>query len=62
MSDGPPIPAEIWRRILAFLKDGRTGQIVMNVHQGTVQDIATTDKYREVRRTREHETVRTSTQ
>jgi hypothetical protein len=36
MSDPLPIPPHIWQHILAFLRDGKTGEVVLNVHGGAV--------------------------
>lgn len=33
----PPIPADVWQRILAFLGNKQTGQIVLDVKEGQVQ-------------------------
>jgi hypothetical protein len=45
-----PIPAHIWQRIQAFLKEGKTGRVVLNVHVGVVQDASFEERiYREER-------------
>lgn len=31
-----PLPASLWAKIAAFLQDGRTGQIVLDVKDGQV--------------------------
>lgn len=31
-----PLPASLWTKIAAFLQDGRTGQIVLDVKDGQV--------------------------
>jgi len=31
------IPPEVWQRIVEFLRAGRTGSIVLDVHEGRVQ-------------------------
>lgn len=46
MPDSPPIPAEIWARLLAFLRDGKTGQITLYVHQGRIRDSAFEERIR----------------
>lgn len=38
MAEELPIPAFIWQRIQVFLKEGKTGKIVLNTHCGVVQD------------------------
>lgn len=49
MSPGPlspPIPSEIWTRLLAFLREGKTGQISLHVHQGKVRDATFEERIR----------------
>ena len=37
MSDElPPIPSNIWDRLLEFLRDKRTGRVALNISQGRV--------------------------
>ena len=42
----PTIPPLIWERILAFLRDGKTGQITLYVNQGRVRDAAFEERIR----------------
>lgn len=37
MSD--PIPASLWKRIMEFLKDERTGAITLHVNRGHVEKL-----------------------
>lgn len=37
-SPEPPIPSDIWQRLLAFLRDRKTGQITLYVNDGHVSD------------------------
>lgn len=46
MPDSPPIPAEIWERMLAFIRDGKTGQITLHVHQGRIRDATFEERIR----------------
>lgn len=41
--DAPPIPPEIWARMLAFLKEDKDGKIVLRVRRGTVLRAAITE-------------------
>jgi hypothetical protein len=36
MTEKPPIPPSIWARVVAFLKAGATGQVVLHIHEGRV--------------------------
>lgn len=47
MADAPPIPKNIWERLVAFLRDGRTGEIVLNVHRGKVSDASFKERIRD---------------
>ena len=47
MTDKPPIPSAYWKRIQAFLRDGATGQIVLDVHRGTVTSVSLNERIRE---------------
>lgn len=38
MTPEPPIPPHIWERILAFLRERRTGQITLYVNEGHIND------------------------
>jgi hypothetical protein len=42
----PPIPAEFWSRIVDFLKAKRTGQISLNINQGSVCNIEIRERFR----------------
>jgi FixJ family two-component response regulator len=46
MTDAPPIPAAIWRRLLAFLSEGRTGSLTLDVHLGKVKGIQIKERIR----------------
>jgi hypothetical protein len=35
----PPIPPALWDRIKAFLAERRTGQISLNISQGSVRNL-----------------------
>jgi hypothetical protein len=41
-----PIPIEIWERLLAFLRGGKTGTITLYVNQGRVCDSAFEERVR----------------
>ena len=41
-----PIPAHIWQGIQAFLREGKTGKVVLNVHCGIVQDAVIEERIR----------------
>jgi hypothetical protein len=47
MTPTPPIPTSIWQRILAFLRAGHTGQIVLEVHRGKVSKASLNEHIRE---------------
>lgn len=49
MTDKPPVPAAIWQRIIAFIREGRTGEVVLNVHSGTVQDATIKERIKDDR-------------
>jgi hypothetical protein len=38
MGDRVPIPAPIWRKLLAFIKDERSGTIELKVRRGQVRN------------------------
>lgn len=42
----PPIPAEIWERLLTFVRDGKTGQVTLYVHQGKIRDASFEERIR----------------
>jgi hypothetical protein len=42
----PCIPERIWRRLEAFLRDGKTGQITLYVKRGVVIDAALEERIR----------------
>jgi len=46
MPDSPPIPPEIWARLLAFLREAKTGSITLHVHRGRVRDAAFEERVR----------------
>lgn len=46
MADEVPIPREIWDKILAFLRDGKTGEITLYVNEGRIRDSAFLDRVR----------------
>lgn len=46
MADSPPIPAEIWERLLAFIREGKTGQVTLHVHQGKIRDATFEERVR----------------
>jgi hypothetical protein len=43
----PPIPRAIWERVLAFLRAGGTGQIVLDANRGVIRSASITEKIRE---------------
>lgn len=47
MTDRPPIPPALWQRIVAFLRDEATGQVVLDVHRGRVTAVALNQKIRD---------------
>jgi hypothetical protein len=49
MPDRPPIPEPIWRKVLAFLAEGKTGQVTLYVAQGRVIDAALEERIRAAR-------------
>jgi hypothetical protein len=46
VADAPPIPPVIWQHVLAFLREGRTGQITLDIHHGTVRDATFQERIR----------------
>ena len=46
MSDKPPIPPAIWERVVAFIREGKTGEIVLNIGQGGVSSMKITEVIR----------------
>jgi hypothetical protein len=44
--DVPPIPPLIWCRLLAFLREGKTGSITLDVHRGAVRDAMFSERVR----------------
>jgi hypothetical protein len=38
MRDHPPVPATIWKRLLLFLQDNRSGTITFHVRGGQVRN------------------------
>ena len=47
MSDKPPIPPGIWARIVAFLRAGGTGQIVLDANGGVIRSASINERIRE---------------
>jgi hypothetical protein len=47
MTDRPPIPPALWQRVLSFLRDGATGQIVLDVHRGKVTAVSLNERVRD---------------
>lgn len=47
MADPLPIPTSIWTRLLAFLRGGHTGRVVLHVHRGTVRAASLEEQIRE---------------
>ena len=45
-SSPPPIPREIWERILAFLHEGKTGSFTVHVNQGHGATVELREHYR----------------
>lgn len=49
MSTGPvspPIPSEIWTRLLEYLAASKTGQVTFYVHQGKIRDATFEERIR----------------
>jgi hypothetical protein len=40
----PPIPPRIWARIVAWLRAGGTGRIILDAHGGHVHDASITER------------------
>ena len=36
MSEAPPLPPLLWRRLQDFLAERKTGQLILHVHEGRV--------------------------
>jgi hypothetical protein len=47
MTDRPPIPEAIWKRITAWLKAGGTGQITLEANRGRVSDAYIRERIRD---------------
>lgn len=43
----PPIPPRIWQKILEFLREGGTGQIVLDANQGVIRTASINERIRE---------------
>lgn len=46
MRDKPAIPRSVFERIQDFLKDHKTGQIKLHIHQGHVSGCAIKEEFR----------------
>lgn len=42
-----PIPQRLWASIQGFLKAGKTGQLVLDVHGGKVQSLGINERIRD---------------
>jgi len=44
VTDKPPIPPTIWRRLLAFIRDERSGSITIQVDRGVIRKMTLCDQ------------------